>query len=118
MPATIFASRAFCSAASMPRCNRKERRRSGSVSSATRRQRDAAIASTERAVRQQREQERCDFVGERWIGLATERRDLRPLYGVDQTKLRVDHTRVSLRPAKFGADCSMDLDKVLNRQIA
>ncbi|HWW61083.1 MAG TPA: hypothetical protein VN181_06940 [Thermoanaerobaculia bacterium] len=66
---------------------------------------------------QQREDERRDFVGERWIRFASERRDLRALDGVEETELRVDDAGVRLIAAELEADGFVQVDEILNREI-
>ena len=67
---------------------------------------------------QEREDERGDFVGERRVSLAPEGRDLRTLDGVEEPELRVDDTRVRGVSAEFGADGLVELDDVLNGEVA
>jgi hypothetical protein len=63
------------------------------------------------------EYERCDFVGEQWIGFVPEGGDLWALDRVEKAELRFDNSRVRLRPAEFDADGFMQLDQILNRQV-
>lgn len=79
---------------------------------------DAPIAAAERTVLQQGEDEGRDLVGERWIRFAAEGRHLRPLDGVEETELRLDDTGMRLRSAELGADGAMQVDEVLNREVA
>ena len=72
----------------------------------------------ERTRLQQRENECGDFIGERRICLASERRDLRTLNRVEQAELRFDDARLRLRAAELGADGAMKLDQILNAEIA
>src|ERR1043165_6147474 len=81
-------------------------------------ERDAAVAAAERAVRQQREEERGDFLRKRRIRLAAECRDLRPLHGVDEAELRVDDAGMRLRAAELRGDGAVQLDDVPHRQVA
>ena len=66
----------------------------------------------------QREHECCDFLRERRIGLTSERCDLRTLNGVEKSELRFDDARLRLIAAELRADCAMQIDEILNRQIA
>jgi hypothetical protein len=43
---------------------------------------------------------------------------LRTLDGVDETELRFDDARMRLRSAKLGTDGAMEIDEILNRQVA
>ena len=81
-------------------------------------ERDAAVSSAKRTVSQQGEKKGRHFVGKRRIRFATQGRDLRPLHGVDQSELRLDHSRMRLRSAELDADRAMQLDQILNREIA
>ena len=81
-------------------------------------ERDTAVAAAERAVGEEREEERGHLLGERRIGLAAERRHLRPLHGVHEAELRVDHAGVRLRAAELRGDGAVQLDDVLHRQVA
>ena len=80
-------------------------------------ERDATIAAAERAVGEKGEEKRCDFFRESRIGLPSERRDLRTLHGVDQTELRLHDAGVCGGAAEFRADCAMQLDQILDREI-
>src|SRR5207237_164087 len=82
-----------------------------------RRQRDATIAAAERAVLQQREQKRGDFLRERWIRFSPERRHLRTLHRIDQTELRFDDAGLRLIAAELGADRAMQLDEILDAEV-
>jgi hypothetical protein len=83
-----------------------------------RRERDAAVSSAKRRMRQQCEKKRGDFVGKRRIRFAPKSGDLRPLNGVDQSELRFDDAGMGLRAAELRADRAMKIDEILNRQIA
>ena len=77
-----------------------------------------AVAAAERTIREQREDEGGDFVGERGIRLASEGRDLRTLHRVEQSELRFDDARLRLIAAELRADGAMKLDEVLDGEIA
>ena len=67
---------------------------------------------------QERENERGDLIGELRICLASQRRELRTLDGIEQTELRLDHAWVRLVSAEFGRDCLVQVDHVLNAEVA
>ena len=69
-------------------------------------------------MRQQRKQKSSDLVRKRRIGFATEGRHLGSLDGVDQSELRFHHAGVRLRSAEFDAHCAMEIDQILNGEIA
>src|SRR5437762_1520246 len=81
-------------------------------------QRHSPIASAKWTVRQKREQKRGDFVGKRWVRFAAEGGDLRTLDGVHQTELRFDDAGMRLRSSEFETHCAMEIDEVLNGEIA
>jgi hypothetical protein len=83
-----------------------------------RRQRHAAVLAAERARLQKSEDEGCDFVGEGGIGLASEGGHLRALHGADETELRLDHAGMRLIAAELRGDGAMQLDDVLDAEIA
>lgn len=83
-----------------------------------RREGDAAVSSAKRRVRQQREEKRRDLVGKRRIRLAAQGRNLRALHGVDQSELRLDHTRMRLGAAELGADRAVQIDEILHGEVA
>lgn len=78
----------------------------------------AAVAAAERAVRQKSEEKRGDLFREGGIGLASECRDLRTLDGVDQAELRLHHAGMGGGAAELRADGAVQLDQILNGQIA
>jgi hypothetical protein len=69
-------------------------------------------------VRQKREEKGGDFVGKRWVRFAAERSDLGTLDGIDQTELRIDDSGMRLRASEFETHCAMQIDDILNGQIA
>ena len=83
-----------------------------------RRQRDAAVAAAERAVDQQCEKERRDFVRKRRVGLAAEHGYLRTLDGVEQSELRIDDAGMRLIAAELHADGAMQFDQILNAEVS
>ena len=83
-----------------------------------RRECQPAIAPVERPIRKQCEDERSDFFWERCIRLASERGHLGALNGVEKSELRFDDAWLRLMAAELRADCAMQIDEILNRQIA
>ena len=83
-----------------------------------RRECEAAVAAVERSIRQECEDEGGHFVGERRIRFPAERRDLRTLNGVEKSELRFDDAGLRLVAAELRADRAMEIDEVLNGQIA
>jgi len=81
-------------------------------------ERDAAIAAAEWAIGEEGEEERGHFFGESGIGLAPEGRDLGTLDGVDQTELRFDDAGMRLVAAELRADGAMEVDEVLDGEVA
>ena len=71
----------------------------------------------ERPVREQREDKRRDFLGERRIRLASQGGDLRALDGVEQTKLRFDDAGLRLVAAVLRTDRLVQLDEIGDGEI-
>jgi len=65
-----------------------------------------------------REDERRHFVRERWIRFPAERRDLRALNSIEKPELRLDDAWLRLIAAELRADCAMQIDEILNGEIA
>ena len=64
-------------------------------------------------------EDKCrDFLGERCIRFASERRDLGTLNGVEKSELRFDDAGLRLIAAELRADCAMKIDEILDRQVA
>lgn len=82
------------------------------------RERKPAVAAVEGTGRQERKHECGDFLGERRVGFASEGCHLRALHGVDQPELRLDDTGLRLISAELGADGLVQVDEILNGQIA
>lgn len=80
-------------------------------------ERNASIAAAERTVLQKREEERRHFLREGRIGLAAERRHLRPLHRLHESELRFDDTGMCLMTAKLRADGLVQVDEILNSEI-
>ena len=83
-----------------------------------RRECEPAITAAERTVGEKREDERGDFVGERRIRFASERRDLWALNCVEKSELGFDDAGLRLISAELRADGAMEIDEILNGQIA
>jgi len=83
-----------------------------------RRERHAAIAALERTRLQECEDECRNLVGELRVCLAAESRDLGALHRVEQTELRFDHAGTRLVSAEFGRDRLVEVDDVLDAEVA
>ena len=81
-------------------------------------ERDSAIPTLERQVLKERKDERRGFLREGRVGILPEDRRLRTLNRVHESELRLDETGEGLAPAELRRHRAMQLDQLLNTEVA